>query len=153
MTRENDLVDLQETLYSSRNPTRRWLHCARRDWILAAIQRYRAADPIKALEVGPGAGLYLPELAHLYQVVYATDIEQAYLEYARERLKHLPNVVIMTDDITSSRLPADNFDFILCTEVIEHIQDSQRALLQMRRLLKALQETLWVAGPSSSPPR
>ncbi len=131
-----DLVDLQETLYSSANPTRRWLHCMRRDWIISAMQRYQAAEARQALEIGPGSGVYLPELARLYQQVYASDIEMAYLENACQRLKHISNLNIRTDDITDSQLPAGSFDFILCTEVIEHIEDSQRALAQMWRLLR-----------------
>ena len=39
MTTAAELVALQETLYRSGNPTRRWLHCIRRDWIFAALRR------------------------------------------------------------------------------------------------------------------
>lgn len=136
MAKAQDLVSLQEALYSSGNPTRRWLHCVRRDWILAAMWRYRATDARQALEIGPGSGIYLPELASLYQQVYASDIESAYLENACQRLQHISNLNIRTDDITASHLPAGSFDFILCTEVIEHIKDSQGALMQMWRLLR-----------------
>ena len=136
METAHQLVDLQDTLYSSANPTRRWLHCIRRDWIISAMQRYQAAEARKALEIGPGSGIYLPELANLYRQVYASDIEMAYLENACQRLQHLHNLNVRTDDITASQLPVGSFDFILCTEVIEHIEDSQRALEQMWRLLR-----------------
>jgi len=40
MATDRELVELQETLYTSSNPTRRWLHCIRRDWIYDALNRY-----------------------------------------------------------------------------------------------------------------
>lgn len=136
MDNDHQLVDLQETLYRSANPTRRWLHCIRRDWIISAMRRYQTTEARQALEIGPGSGIYLPELADLYQQVYVSDIESAYLNNAEQRLQHLSNLNIYVDDITASQLPVASFDFILCTEVIEHIEDSQCALAQMWRLLR-----------------
>lgn len=135
MTSPSELVDLQETLYRSANPTRRWLHCTRRDWILQALQRY-ALPSGDALEVGPGSGIYLPTLARLFGHVVATDIEAAYLRHASRLCQTLPNLRLVGDDICDSALPASSFDLILCTEVVEHIRDSAAALRGMRRLLK-----------------
>jgi SAM-dependent methyltransferase len=135
MASPTELVDLQETLYRSANPTRRWLHCTRRDWIMQTLQRY--ANPSgRALEVGPGSGIYLPTLAKLFGQVVAVDIEAAYLRHATRLCQTLPNLTLMGDDICASALPASSFDLILCTEVIEHIRDSGAALQGMRRLLK-----------------
>lgn len=129
-----ELVDLQETLYTSRNPTRRWLHCLRRDWIIDALKRHAVGS--NALEVGPGSGLYLPVLADLFANVLATDIDTTYLENAKRRFSHNENISLMTDDITNSALVEAQFDLILCIEVIEHIGDSQAAITEMHRLLK-----------------
>lgn len=134
-----ELVDLQETLYASSNPTRRWLHCSRRDWIIDALRRYAAASagkPATALEVGPGSGIYLPVLCGLFTEVSGVDIETAYLDHSRPLLQKYAQLSLKVDDITNSKLPPQSFDLILCTEVIEHIPDSQRALNEMRRLLK-----------------
>lgn len=134
-----ELVDLQETLYTSSNPTRRWLHCSRRDWIVDALRRHAPASkdsPARALEVGPGSGIYLPVLCELFSEVSGVDIETAYLDHARPLLEKYPHLSLQVDDITHSKLPPHSFDLILCTEVIEHIPDSQRALAEMRKLLK-----------------
>src|SRR5690606_37277644 len=80
---EQELIELQETLYNSKNPTRRWLHEARRDWIVQRIQS--AGTCARALEVGPGSGIYLPELAKVARQVVATDVEEAYLNRAEEK--------------------------------------------------------------------
>jgi 2-polyprenyl-3-methyl-5-hydroxy-6-metoxy-1,4-benzoquinol methylase len=135
----HELVDLQETLYTSSNPTRRWLHCSRRDWIVDALQRHAPTSkgsPARALEVGPGSGIYLPVLCELFAEVAGVDIETAYLDNARPLLKKYPHLSLQVDDITHSKLPPRSFDLILCTEVIEHISDSKRALAGMRALLK-----------------
>lgn len=132
----NELVELQETLYSSKNPTRRWLHCTRRDWIISALKRSAHENTGRALEVGPGSGIYLPVLADLYDQVVGIDVEMAYLEHARRLSQRCPNLSLVADDITASRLEPKSFDLILCTEVIEHIANSRAALQSMRRLLK-----------------
>lgn len=129
------LLELQETLYVSRNPTRRWLHCSRRDWILDAIQRHGNSHG-RALEIGPGSGLYLPALAERFGEVVAADIETAYLQHARTLVAAYPNLTLFVDDITRSSLARHGFDLILCTEVIEHIADSRGALAEIHRLLK-----------------
>ncbi len=130
------LLALQNTLYSSRNPTRRWLHCSRRDWILRCIAQYGAGSK-KALEVGPGCGVYLPALAQVAAQVTAADVEQAFLDSARELARVHSNIHCVEDDITQTSLAPDSYDLILCSEVIEHIADSPAALAGLSRLLAA----------------
>ena len=88
------------------------------------------------LEVGPGSGVYLPLLADLFENVISSDIEEAYLVNLRSLQVSYPNVELITDDITCSRLTSKSFDLILCSEVIEHIGNSRAVLAEMRRLLK-----------------
>ena len=137
MTTEEELVNHQQTLYRSKNPTRRWLHCTRRDWIMDAIRKSAANGPrMRALEIGPGSGIYLPVLAELFETVVGADIEEAYLDNAKLlRAKH-PNIDTVVDDVTNTKLPEASFDLILCSEVVEHIKDSAPAIKAMRRLLK-----------------
>jgi 2-polyprenyl-3-methyl-5-hydroxy-6-metoxy-1,4-benzoquinol methylase len=127
-------IILQQTLYNSRNPTRRWLHTARRDWISETIKSC-SEHAGKALEVGPGSGLYLPLLADCFSEVAAIDRDPEYLRDL-EPLAHSRGVVIIAQDICDNTLPAGSFDLILCSEVIEHIPDSARAISAMHRLLK-----------------
>ena len=123
-----ELLALQDTLYASRNPTRRWLHAARREWISDAL---RGTSGRTAVEVGPGSGIYLPLLVELFEEVVAIDVEEAFLARARE----VAGVRVLRDDVTRSALPAGSFDVVLCSEVIEHLSDPRPALLGLRRLL------------------
>jgi 2-polyprenyl-3-methyl-5-hydroxy-6-metoxy-1,4-benzoquinol methylase len=135
MQTDQQLVDLQETLYTSRNPTRRWLHCTRRDWIVSQILSMPNTIGT-ALEVGPGAGGYLPTLAEVAPKLVAADIEEAYLSQARTLTETIPGLSCVKDDITATTLEPASFDLVLCTEVIEHIANSQAALCGLEKLLK-----------------
>lgn len=133
----SELLALQQTLYSSRNPTRRWLHLSRRDHIVRALRRAADAGRTRrALEIGPGSGVYLPVLAELFDEVVAADVEEDFLAHARQLAQSHRNLVPVADDITDSKLPRGSFDLVLCSEVIEHIPESAGALAAMHRLLR-----------------
>lgn len=137
MASESQLVELQQTLYKSANPTRRWLHCTRRDWIFSRLRRFApVSGNARALEVGPGSGVYLPLMSELFTQVLATDVEDAFLKHSEVLRERHSNLSFLIDDITESKLAAHSFDLILCTEVVEHIADSAAAIYGMRRLLK-----------------
>jgi len=132
---DEELVSLQHALYDSRNPTRRWLHRTRRDWVSDAMRRF-VRNGKRALEVGPGSGVYIPVLKSLCDSVTVTDCERAYLSAIERRYSSDPSVRIAIDDITRTKLPDETFDLILCTEVIEHISDSAAAIKNLYRLMK-----------------
>ena len=132
MAHDAELVEILETIYDSQNPTRRWLHRSRRDWIIDTVRSLDAVG--RALEVGPGSGIYLPTLAEVAQEVVAADIDSACLSKARELQGRLDNLRCVDDDVTKSRLEPGSFDLILCSEVIEHIADSPAALRGMHGL-------------------
>ena len=131
-----ELLELQETLYSSRNPTRRWLHRARLASIEGTLRAVaEAGETRRALEVGPGSGVYLPLLCEHYDEVVASDVEEQFLAQARRLAEAHANLAAVDDDVTDSRLEAGSFDLVLCSEVIEHLPDSRPALAGIRRLL------------------
>ena len=132
---DDALFELQRTLYESKNPTRRSLHRVRRDWIIDAIEsRGRGID--RALEIGPGSGVYLATLASVAREVVASDIESAYLDHLGPLTDEHPNLRLVWDDITKSAFADGEFDLVLCSEVIEHIHDSPAALREMHRILR-----------------
>lgn len=132
---DDQLVSLQRTLYDSRNATRRWLHNARRIWISEAIRR-SCRDKARALEIGPGSGVYIPVLKDVCTEVHVADCERAYLGAIEQRYHADSAVKISVDDITQSKLPSEHFDLVLCTEVLEHIADSRSALRHIARVMK-----------------
>ena len=136
METESELLPLLETLYESSNPTRRWLHCTRRDWIIGKLRECARERPGRALEIGFGAGIYLPALADAFTEVVASDLDQAHLDHVRRIAAKYQNVELVRDDVLESRLPAHSFSLVLCSEVIEHIPGPERVLAGIRRLLE-----------------
>jgi 2-polyprenyl-3-methyl-5-hydroxy-6-metoxy-1,4-benzoquinol methylase len=130
------LLALQRALYESSNPTRRWLHRTRLAWIGERLTQLAAAGRGAALEVGPGSGVYVPLLARLFDRVTVADVHDAYLDAARAVAAAHPNVTVVRDDVRAPALPPASFDVVLCTEVIEHIEESRAALAGIRRLLR-----------------
>lgn len=125
--------------YTSRNPTRRWLHLGRSDWIKARLRESVAASGSPAnriLEIGCGSGHYLAELSAVSEQAIATEIRLDRLPMLAEHSRELRNVSIVADDIRKTSLRAGSFDVVLCSEVIEHVSESLEALRAMRGLLR-----------------
>ena len=136
MSDVSEALRLQQTLYASRNPTRRWLHCTRRDWIIASLRRHARECNAAASEVGFGSGIYLPVLAELYEQVVGIDLQADFVRNARGFTRKYPNIRIIEADINRGELPTESFDLILCTEVVEHLSDSRTAIAEMYRMLR-----------------
>ena len=43
-----------------------------------------------------------------------------------------------TSDITDIPVPDNSFDFILCSEVLEHVESPEKAMSELCRVIKAL---------------
>lgn len=131
---ENPLFELQQTIYASGNYTRRRLHQTRLKWVRDAIA---AQAPVaRAIEYGPGSGVYLPSLAERSAQVTAADVESAYLSGIDPLARTLKNVQLCVDDIQRSRFDDDSFDLVLCSEVLEHVPDPERSLRTLFRILR-----------------
>jgi len=120
--KNDNLVNLQKTIYQSRNPTRRWLHTSRRDKIIEALKSF--SDPLTkhAMEVGPGSGVYLPTLCQHYYQVTAADIEDAHIKNLSDMQNRYANLCLRQADIRVTKW-AQPFDLLLCSEVIEHVPE------------------------------
>ncbi|NOI60037.1 class I SAM-dependent methyltransferase [Vibrio coralliilyticus] len=115
-----ELAQLQETLYKSNNPTRRWLHTRRRDTIIELILKQSVDSSTSAVEVGPGSGVYLPTLCKQYDQVTALDIEITHLNAIKPLQNEFGNLTLMHRDIASNEaMPC--YDMVLASEVLEHV--------------------------------
>lgn len=122
-------IAFQANLYESNNPTRRWLHNVRRDWVMRAIDQVAPSQP-HFLEIGIGCGIYTQLMASRGKV-FATDINSAFVEAANQ----IPNVVARVSDITTDHFDPVH-DVALCSEVLEHVPDSASALKNIYASLK-----------------
>lgn len=126
--RQEDIA-FQANLYESSNPTRRWLHNVRREWVFQTIDQIRMSQAT-FLEVGIGCGIYTDWLAKR-GLVTALDINESFVAAANQ----LPNVEARVADITIESFPPIH-DLALCSEVLEHVPDSASALKHIYASLK-----------------
>lgn len=106
----------------------------RAEFIFREVEKYR---PKIILDVGCGRGFYLKVIS-LYtfpQEIHGIDINKTYLEKA---IKICSDQRIKIKQGSIYKLPyRDNyFDFIICSEVLEHLSDDKKALLETKRVLK-----------------
>lgn len=123
-------IAFQSNLYASQNPTRNWLHNARRSWVMHQLD-VRSHPYSNFLEVGIGCGIYTEWMAQRGYVT-GLDINEDFVVAA----SYLSKVTARVADITTTNDYEDEFDVALCSEVIEHISDSQAALNNIYRALK-----------------
>lgn len=124
-------IAFQAALYEHPNPTRRGLHLARRDWIETTAAPFVGPDR-RVLEVGVGCGIFTRFLAGRGASVTAVDINQAFLDGVGE----VGGVTTLNADATRP-LAEGEFDFALCSEVLEHVP-AERSVAMLRSLHGAL---------------
>lgn len=125
-------VDVLETLYESRHPVRRYLHCRRRDVIIDMIRKH-VPPGLVGLEIGPGVGTYIPVLSEKCKNVVCIDRDRQALSYVKT---HFRDVDILYGDATSLPFADGSVDFILCSEVLEHIPSPEKLLKEILRVKK-----------------
>lgn len=108
-----------------------------RDSVLALLDALNFEPTATALEVGPGDGSFLPELASRFRHVVALDNSAAMLELARARCEQagLNNVELKLADALHDECPPA--DCVVLNMVLHHLAAPGEALKQLARLVKA----------------
>lgn len=92
----------------------------------ANLLQFIPQSGIRALDIGARDGHYSRILARRFDSVFALDVNEPSFS-----LEHVTNV---KGDITSTEFDNDTFDFVLCTEVLEHIPNLSQACAEITRV-------------------
>jgi SAM-dependent methyltransferase len=104
-------------------------HLHRYMWASTLVRGKRVLD----LASGEGYGSNL--LAGQAASVCGVDIDEAAVRHATEKYQR-PNLRFLTGSITNVPIPdSQSFDAIVCFEAIEHIEEHDALLLEVKRLL------------------
>lgn len=91
----------------------------------------------KILDMGCGEGFYSMIFDQLYDCeVIAVDYDPEILSLAKKWLGGSSRVTVEQGDITNLRFPDNYFDKIVCTEVLEHVEDDKTAIKELFRVLR-----------------
>ncbi len=106
-----------------------------RDSVVALLDALNFAPTATALEIGPGDGSFLPELAARFAQVVAVDNSPAMLELARTRCEEeaLDNVELKLADALQDECPSA--DCVVLNMVLHHLAAPGDALKQLARLV------------------
>jgi len=139
-----------DKLYNSKNPLVRYVHTNRLERISKLISCQTGQ---KILDAGCGEG-------HLIKRLHADNKNSLYCgidrsEVALEKaMQRCPDAEFYNGDITRTHFSDNSFDFVICTEVLEHIFGYKTAIQELKRILKINghliitfpNETLWSFG-------
>jgi ubiquinone/menaquinone biosynthesis C-methylase UbiE len=106
----------------------------------------------KILDVGTGTGILIPFLLKAVGpsgYVTAVDYAEKMVEICRTKYGSYPNVDVIVKEIEKLSFPNETFDVITCFGLFPHLENKQKALREMNRVLK-LRGKLIIAHALSS---
>jgi SAM-dependent methyltransferase len=89
-----------------------------------------------ALDAGCGRGLYTRILLNRARKVAALDYSQDSIEVLKRRLGHLSHLSLFVGSATDLPFSNEQFDLVVHCEVLEHIEDDQKVLSELFRVLQ-----------------
>jgi SAM-dependent methyltransferase len=112
--------------------------------ITIEFRRFRIVPGHRILDIGCGTGRHLGQTVQNAEVLsVGIDRNIADLKHTIERIRFLDRWSqvrgtwgLIAGDVTSLPLSGHSFDRIICSEVLEHVPDHERALKEIVRILK-----------------
>ena len=123
----------EETPFKSKNPILRILEKMRLKKIIK-LARINKND--KILDMGCGEGHLISLLPDKVFSIAGIDISQTALGQAEKLLKNRKNVSLGFGNAYKTNYAEKSFDKIICSEVLEHVPEPRRVMVEIHRLLK-----------------
>lgn len=102
---------------------------------LQAVLSQISEQPYNVLDVGCASGWFLSQIHKKYPKAncYGVDIYEDAITYGK---KKYPKISFYVADAHKLPFKSGTFDLVICTEVLEHVDDPKRVVLEIRRVLK-----------------
>lgn len=94
--------------------------------------------PKRILDAGCGRGFYVKTLSmfDFPTQIIGVDIRESYIEKAKKITKKDARVSVQKASIYNLPFEDNSFDFIICSEVLEHLDKDAKAVMELHRVLK-----------------
>lgn len=91
----------------------------------------------RVLDVGCGRGFYLRSVKEIEPMadIYGVDLNDKYLAKAKKTVNGL-NIKIIKGDILNLPFKNNFFNKVIASEILEHVDNDERAILEIHRVLK-----------------
>ena len=98
----------------------------------------RRHDPSRLLEVGSGKGVLSIELRNLAREIYGIEFEPRRVEDSNrfKQETETDNVFFQRGDARKLPFPDNHFDMVICSQVLEHVENPEEAVREMMRVAK-----------------
>ena len=113
----------------------------RGDFVRAIVQRPVVCQAIgtrplgRTLDSGCGRGMYTPLLRRRARLLVGFDFSEDHVRTVRRRHGHSRGAQFLRASAEALPFRDGSFDFLLCTEVLEHLHDDRQALAEAARVL------------------
>jgi 2-polyprenyl-3-methyl-5-hydroxy-6-metoxy-1,4-benzoquinol methylase len=121
--------DIHSEIYCSNNPLIKWLFEKRFEIIYNLIATKKH---LKLLDVGCGDGFFLDKIKDIDLEVYGIDISKKRIERAAKKSR------ATLFQCVAEKMPFKKnfFDIIVCTDVLEHVQNPLQVINEIKRVCK-----------------
>lgn len=132
-----------DSFYNYIDPTTRYMHRMRINLFVSLINELIEKKVItnfeSAIDIGCNCGIYSKLISDFgFMEVKGIDIDQPLLDIANKNVAlNTPDKKIVFENFNAENLSdSDRYDFILCTEVIEHTGNPGKVIANIKRILK-----------------
>ena len=94
---------------------------------------------MKILDVGTGTGILISFLLKAIGPdgsITAVDYAEKMIQKCKSKYSHHPNVTFQLQDLKQISLPSNSFDAVTCFGLFPHLENKEKALQQVSRVLK-----------------
>jgi ubiquinone/menaquinone biosynthesis C-methylase UbiE len=123
-----------DKLYTSGNPFIRWLLNRLLKKTSDLLLTINAAS-LSGLDVGCGEGNFIDYLTRQKAIGFlvAIELDNQKLRFAKQQY---PDFTYLNADVNTLNFKNDSFDYIIASEIIEHLPDPMNAIREIRRVAK-----------------
>jgi 2-polyprenyl-3-methyl-5-hydroxy-6-metoxy-1,4-benzoquinol methylase len=105
------------------------------DFNKAFVREVKALKPISILDVGCGEGFTLERLRKAKIGKHLEGVDYLDLAIKLGKKEH-PQLILKKGSIYDLKYKANSFDVVICSEVLEHVDDPQKGLEELVRVSK-----------------